>query len=73
MSVIGRAAFLKRLADVEAKHKPPAPSFTFSSAGETDAEFGASLSEFTQGKPPNAVIHVVCLMFRANRPASSLH
>jgi hypothetical protein len=54
---------LKRLAAVEARYKPPVPSFTFWSSDETDEQFNASLRQFSQGKPPNATIHTVRMVF----------
>jgi hypothetical protein len=58
-----RAALLKRLTAVEARYKPPVPSFTFWSPGETDEQFNAKLRGFSQGKPPNVVIHTVRMVF----------
>jgi hypothetical protein len=60
---MSRAALLKRLAAVEARHKPPVPSFIFASFDETDEQFNIRLCEFSQGKPPNAVIHTVRMVF----------
>jgi hypothetical protein len=58
-----RALLLKRLTAVEARYKPSTPEFTFQSFDETDEQFNARLREFSQGKPPNAVIHTVRMVF----------
>jgi hypothetical protein len=67
---MSRAALLKRLAAVEARYNPPTPTFVFQSFGETDAEFDASLREFTKGLPSNAVVHQVRLTFVEAKPGS---
>lgn len=67
---MSRAALLKRLAALEARIKPPTPTFVFQSFDETDEQMDASLREFSKGLPPNAVVHQVRLKFVDGKPGS---